>query len=1195
MKNNREMFMEWLNGRETPDRLRDYSMVFPAIEAYAKSKKIIYGPIFDIDDPAIIETISQMLSNDKVFRLWHKKRIKTMTDAMELFGKYTRESATEAGVPTEPSSEEDTSEPVQIEPNQTEPVQAEPVISVPENPIQCADNAEITAKRESFANWLKLQPGYTKVTADEYAKAISGMDGLAKKYGLTEKSFYLAADNAEISAMFRAILQSDEYFKVIDNTHRLLFMGAISRYNSFLTAAKENPAETPAQADTLEPEKPAEPVCPEVAASEPEKPAEPVCPEVAASKPEKPAEPIRSEVSASVPENTVSGADADKIEAARRSFMAWMKQNSYVDLVIDKTVKSISAVDDFAKKNALLDKSIFLAKDEDELQQAVSKITLSGKFNTAFDGRQGKAFLDALERYNSFLKSGREDVAGLVPTGAPRELTQDEIDKADEMRQEFCRWMKRLKYSDAAAEKTAELISTVDDFCEKYRLLKKSIFLIKSNEELQQALGELRKSSKYEYAYNDSQHRAFSAALNRYGNFLLSDHIKQVEQRKQAIAEKKRIEAERLANAARIEAEQNVPAEAAAVGAAKAAPEKPAEPARQQAPAQSEYQAAERHDTARAIGGRDEFMQWLINDGTPSGTANSYTNSVESLGEAMRQRGIEPRSIFSIGDEQRLKLLMEEMLRCRILTPVAPETRAFKKYIVFRMNETAKSVPIVPAEEETKPEVTETAINSGTNHRELFRNWLLHDQHLADHSALSYSSAISNCEQMAFQLGLPKTQLYGADYAAAQQIAFQLMQTDEYLEANASQHNRYSAAMAKYQLYLQSADPQEPAIPAASTSSKTERHVSTFEELFEDEKYEPLYKELKKKGITTLEELKEINLWSFMNLHQLYPIQQRLAISTELTAKLRDAGKEDNEQNTSTYEIHYNGNIYKGTSPSKAFVAFLAAIATRYPLKFRAMLNVYNPEFQRIVISRYDYENTKLKLLNPEAYIDSDLTLIQVRQYIAWVIKRCDATPPQYTVEEKTNNIELPQRKAADLPDLPAEKPQKPAEKPATDVDSLLMQEAEDYLLQRDLEGATYDELQSKLRCTMVGTKEIVAQSPHIIEMNQKLYHEEALVDFEDGADALEAVLDKLLKKNDGIATAKHLYEYARSEMTMFLNDNDITDQQSVYDLARHLFEKLKYHGKQYVFKFNMYISLSKTIRLPHQIFHAILTLPCPT
>ena len=468
-----------------------------------------------------------------------------------------------------------------------------------------------------------------------------------------------------------------------------------------------------------------------------------------------------------------------------------------------------------------------------------------------------------------------------------------------------------------------------------------------------------------------------------------------------------------------------------------------------------------------------------------------------------------------------------------------------------------------PAESVTRATMP-TAITADTgNHKELFHNWLVHDQHMAERSAQSYSSAVTNCEQLAGRIGLTETHLYGVDFIAAKRVVDQLRQTAQYRDVNASQHNRYNAASMKYLMYLQSVGQQEIAVPISKSNA--------FDKLFEDEKYDLLYKELKKKGITTLEELKEINLWSFMNLHQLYSIQQRLAISTELTAKLRDAGKENDEQNASAYEIHYNGEAYKGTSPSKAFVAFLTAIATRYPLKFRTLLNVYNPESHKIIISRHSYDNAKLRLMNPEAYIDSDLPLDQVRQYIAWIIKRCDAVPQEYTVEEKTKSVESFQRKPADLS---AENLQKESEPPAPFPDLSLAREAEDYLLQCDLTGATYDELQNKLHYTMVGTKEIVAQSPHIIEMNRRLYHEEALVDFEEGADTLEAVLDKLLKKNNGIATAKYLYEYACSEMAMFFNDNGITDQQSVYDLARHLFEKLKYHGKHYVFKSNMYISL---------------------
>ena len=490
-------------------------------------------------------------------------------------------------------------------------------------------------------------------------------------------------------------------------------------------------------------------------------------------------------------------------------------------------------------------------------------------------------------------------------------------------------------------------------------------------------------------------------------------------------------------------------------------------------------------------------------------------------------------------------------------------------YVKLEATQQAESAPIenvlMPAVETKSAVSAVIAANAGT-YKELFRNWLLSDQHMAERSAQSYSSAITNCEQLASRLGLPETQLYGVDYATARRIQEQLMQTTAYMEVNASQHNRYNAAIVKYLLYLRDSGCPESSEPVCSIRIASTQKDPAFDTLFEEEKFGPLYKELKKKGVTTLTELKEINLWSFMNLHQLYSIQQRLAISTELTAKLKNIGKEDHELDASAYEIHYNGVAYKGDSPSEAFVAFLANIAAKYPLKFRGLLGATHPETGGIVLDRH-YGNAKLRMMNPDVYVDQELSSEQVKLYITWVIERCGAVPKEYSIKENQKSVETPSEN-------PLKVHNQLVEPPAVTPNLSLTQEAENYLLQCDLGGATYDELQSKLHYTMVGTKEIVAQSPHIIEMNRRLYHEDALVDFEEGADTLEVVLDKLLKKNDGIATAKHLYEYACSEKAMFFNENNIADQQSVYDLARYLFEKLKYHGKWYVFRSNIYISL---------------------
>lgn len=43
--------------------------------------------------------------------------------------------------------------------------------------------------------------------------------------------------------------------------------------------------------------------------------------------------------------------------------------------------------------------------------------------------------------------------------------------------------------------------------------------------------------------------------------------------------------------------------------------------------------------------------------------------------------------------------------------------------------------------------------------------------------------------------------------------------------------------------------------------------------------------------------------------------------------------------------------------------------------------------------------------------------------------------------------------------------------------------------------------------------------------------------------------------------------------MQMFLNDNDMDDVRSVYDIAQHLFEKVGYHGKHLMFQSKNHIS----------------------
>ena len=179
---------------------------------------------------------------------------------------------------------------------------------------------------------------------------------------------------------------------------------------------------------------------------------------------------------------------------------------------------------------------------------------------------------------------------------------------------------------------------------------------------------------------------------------------------------------------------------------------------------------------------------------------------------------------------------------------------------------------------------------------------------------------------------------------------------------------------------------------------------------------------------------------------------------------------------------------------------------------------------------------------------------------------------PEPVPEKKPEPV--PEKKSEPVPEKPPEKlvvSNKPPEP------SPLQKKVEQLVLAADLEGMTLEQLYEQIPvATMVALKQIRDNSVKLVDIADRLIHVDAFVDWEDGANKLEEILEKLLAKNNGYVSSAQLYEYVRAEMQMFLNDNDMDDPHKVFDMAEHLFEKEGYHGKRFTFWMNAHISRSK-------------------
>lgn len=136
--------------------------------------------------------------------------------------------------------------------------------------------------------------------------------------------------------------------------------------------------------------------------------------------------------------------------------------------------------------------------------------------------------------------------------------------------------------------------------------------------------------------------------------------------------------------------------------------------------------------------------------------------------------------------------------------------------------------------------------------------------------------------------------------------------------------------------------------------------------------------------------------------------------------------------------------------------------------------------------------------------------------------------------------------------------------------------QVESYVMQSDLNGCTVDESAAALELPVLTVKKAVASSMNIIIICDRLIHKGIFVDWGVGADCLQAVLEKLMKKNNGYVSAAQLYDYARLDMAMFINDNNMGDQRKIFDMAEHLFSKEKYHDVHYSFQGKSHITRSQ-------------------
>jgi len=133
----------------------------------------------------------------------------------------------------------------------------------------------------------------------------------------------------------------------------------------------------------------------------------------------------------------------------------------------------------------------------------------------------------------------------------------------------------------------------------------------------------------------------------------------------------------------------------------------------------------------------------------------------------------------------------------------------------------------------------------------------------------------------------------------------------------------------------------------------------------------------------------------------------------------------------------------------------------------------------------------------------------------------------------------------------------------------------EKYLITKNLGKCSYNDICNFIdkEVGYVKVGKIIQLTNNIVEIERDWYvHRSCIVDFDEAATKLLIILRNQFRQFYGYSNSRILFDAARIDLAMFMNDNGFDTEQVIFMLAKHLFFKEKYDDYNFFFTENLHI-----------------------
>lgn len=655
MMDNQEQFAHWLSGNVSSNRLSDCYMAITEVEEFAKKKRIIAGTIYDVSDPSVTVKILNAINSDRIFRFTHKKQIRNIVEAAQLYHRYTKENQAKRSSTEELEVEE--KQEVQstiVKPfvAEREPEAALPVqetISTRNSDDVPGHSVEKPIDLESMGNLNEgfddgilvdferdIDLAFTKPVSFSYFGDVVSVTSWRKLYVKVCKILF--EDYPHVFEELRASSASgDRQYLIYDEEISKRLTTPVAIANGYYVETNRSASDLVRKIKSLLDSCNVDYENLKIHYRKSEKQDVDVSTEyVVKEETDKTAEiysdPIKTE--------TAKG---------RSAFSDWLKEQSSNSATIRTTTWAVSRIGEFANTYQIFSELIFNIDDVETLTDAWNRLNEIDEF---VEFRKRNSVLTfAFNKYlqyrggESVSKRNRMNLKQTEPSASERKSN------GSNTKVNFINWIIQEGLAESTAFGYASSVTVMDEYARKHGFSSDSFYDISDVSTVNAIWSMLQVDPDFS-AFNLEQHNRFSAAMKKYIEFCASG-------RKNTLINPTQNSSNR-----RYSRKANHGANT---------------PLPQKHPVQS------------------EFENWLIENRTPAGTVKTYSAAVKRIGDYLLETGKEDRHVFSIFGITRLENIRQNLQSDSAYGNFSGEFNsldlyALRKYINFRKNDSSDAV-----------------------------------------------------------------------------------------------------------------------------------------------------------------------------------------------------------------------------------------------------------------------------------------------------------------------------------------------------------------------------------------------------------------------------------------------------------------------------------------------------------------------